>query len=116
MRVDAGRRAANSATLIRHFFPFLPLSIGPLTIGVIQLGGKAPLVEAVGPAVLLEARLAAAILTAIEIATVAAAADAENRTTPRPHAISLAKLDGRGTHVEPKAGLDNGRRSWQARR
>lgn len=116
MRIDAGRTAANNATLIRHFFPSLLLSIGPLTVGVIQLGGKAPLVEAVGPAVLLEACLAAAILTAIAITTVAATADTEYRTTPRPHAISLAKLDGRGTHVEPKAELDNGRRSWQARR
>jgi len=116
MRVDAGRTAASGATLIRHFFPLLPLAIGTLALGLIQLGGKALPVDMVGPAVLLKTRLSAAILTAIEIAAVARAADIENRTTPVPFAFSPAKLDCSGAHAQPKAGLDNGRRSWQARR
>jgi hypothetical protein len=116
MRADADRKTARGATLIRHFFHLLPLPIGTLALGLIQLGGKALPVDMVGTAVLLKTRLPAAILTAIKIATVTRSADIENHTTPRPFAFSLAKLDCRGAHAQPKAGLDNGRRSWQARR
>lgn len=102
--------------MIRYFLFLQPLSVGTLTPGAIQPGGKAVLVGMVGTAVLLETRLAATLLTAIEIATVAGAANTKSRATPMPLAFSLAKLDCRGTHAEPKAGLDNGRRSWQARK
>ena len=83
---------------------------------MIQTGYQAMLVNAVGMSPLKESCLAATWLAAVCMPSIAAPADEKDHTTGRTPTDPLAKLVWQCTLVFLKAGLDNGRRSWQAMR
>jgi hypothetical protein len=97
-----------------HVFQLLALTIGSLPITVVQLGCEALLINAVGTAPLLEPRLMAALPAAIAMPAIAGATDEKNGSASGTSTLSLAKLNWQRTRAFLKAGLDNGRRSWQA--
>src|SRR5512140_1177207 len=74
---DIAFRRAVGGTLIRHAVCGLPLPVGTLTVPVIELSLKAPLMTEVGGASLLTAALATAAVAAILLSPVAGAADPE---------------------------------------
>lgn len=116
-RIDRDRRSRSFATLTCHFFQAqLPaLAVSSLTLGMVELYGKACLVLAVGLAALLQSRLMPAILAAIALAAITRATDVKNDAAFWTSTHSLAYLDvWQAGRVFPKAGLDNRRQSWQA--
>lgn len=81
---------------------------------MIELCGQALLINPVGLALLREPPAAAAFMAAVNMATVARAADEKDSAASRASAGPLAKLGKQGVAVFLKAGLDNERQSWQA--
>jgi hypothetical protein len=59
--------------------------------------------------------MVAAVFATVTLAAIARAADIKHDTAFRASTHSLAYLDvWQGSRAFPKAGLDNGRQSWQA--
>jgi hypothetical protein len=86
-----------------------------LPVGVIQPRGAARLVFAVGFAALGQSCPMTAAFAAVALTPVAGAANIEHDAAFRISTHSLAYLDfWQGSRAFPKAGLDNGRQSWQA--
>jgi hypothetical protein len=83
---------------------------------MIQPRCAARLVFAVGFSALGQPRPMAAVFAAVALTAVAGTADIKHDAAFRAPAHSLSYLDFRqGSSAFPKAGLDNGRQSWQAR-
>jgi hypothetical protein len=102
------------ATLTCHFFELLALNIRALAVRMIELCRQALLINLIGLVSLLQPPLAAAFSVAVALAAVTGAADKKDSAASRTSANPLAKLDWQGVAVFLKAGLDNGRQSWQA--
>jgi hypothetical protein len=116
-RVDRDRGAGGFATLTCHFFRFqlLALDVGSLAIGVIELRRAARLVFQVGFTALRQPRPMATDGVVVALAAIAGAADIKHDAAFWPSTCSPADLDvWQGGRAFPKAGLDNGRQSWQA--
>jgi hypothetical protein len=111
---DIAFRSAAGGTLIRHAGCSLPLPVGTLTVPVIELSFKAPLMTEVGGASLLTAALAAAAVTAILLSPVAGAADPEGSAATISPARPLTQNNFACMyHPRSKARLDISCRSWQ---
>jgi hypothetical protein len=95
-------------------FELLALDVSALALGVIQPCSETLLVSAAGLATLLEPRLTATVIRVVALAAITAAADIKHRSASQALTDLLAKLAWQGALVFLKAGLDNGRRSWQA--
>ena len=116
-RVDRDRGAGGFATLTCHFFRFQPLALGisSLAIGVIELRCTARLVFPVGLAALRQSCPMTTGVVVVALAAITGAADIEHDAAFWPSTCSPADLDfWQGSRAFPKAGLDNGRQSWQA--
>lgn len=82
---------------------------------MIELGCKTRPVFAVSFAALPQSRLMTAVGAAVALAAITRAADIKEDAAFWTSAHSLAYLDfWQGGRAFPKAGLDNGRQSWQA--
>ncbi len=106
------------STLTCHFFRFQPavFYVCALAIGVVQPCCKARLVFAIGLAALGQSCLMAAVFAAVALATITGAADIKHDAAFRLPTNSPVYLGfWQGSRAFPKAGLDNGRQSWQAR-
>jgi hypothetical protein len=99
-----------------QYLQFAALVIGPLAIRMIETSSKTLLVEAVGTTPLKESCLAATWLAAVCLSSIAPPANKKDHTAGRTPTDLLAKLVWQYALVFLKAGLDNGRRSWQAMR
>jgi hypothetical protein len=113
---DIAFRRAVGGTLIRHAGCGQPLPVGTLTVPVIELSFKAPLMTEVCGALLLTAPFGAAAVAAILLSPVAGAANPERNAAT----ISTAKPQTQNNfacmrHPRPKARLDISFRSWQLR-
>jgi hypothetical protein len=116
-RDDRDRGVGCLATLTCHFFGFQRAAfyVCALAIGVVQPCCKARLVFAIGLAALGQSCLMAAVFAAVALATITGAADIKHDAAFQLPTNSLAYLGFRqGNRAFPKAGLDNGRQSWQA--
>jgi len=116
-RVDHDRGAGGFATLTCHFFRFQPLAldVSSLAIGVIELGCIAGLVFPVGFTALRQTRPMATDVIVVALAAITGAADIKHDAAFWTSTGSTADLDfWQGSRAFPKAGLDNGRPSWQA--
>jgi hypothetical protein len=116
-RVDRDRGAGGFATLTCHFLRFQLLAFGviSLAIGVIELRCIARLAFPVGLAALRQPRPMTTDVVVIALAAIAGAADIKHDAAFWTSTCSPADLDFRqGNRAFPKAGLDNGRQSWQA--
>jgi hypothetical protein len=116
-RIDLDRGAGDCATLTCHFFRFQPLAFGVFSLadGAIELRCKARLVFPVGFAALRQSRPMAADVVVVALAAIAGAADIKHDAAFWTSTFSPADLDfWQGSRAFPKAGLDNGRQSWQA--
>jgi len=116
-RVDRDRGAGGFATLTCHFVRFQPLALGvsSLAIGVIELRCTARLVFPVGLAALRQPRPMATDVVVVALAAITGAADIKHDAAFLTSTFSLADLNlWQGSRAFPKAGLDNGRQSWQA--
>ncbi len=103
-------------TLIRHAFSRLPAPVLALPVAMVQPSFRAPLVAAVGAASLLEPGCSAACGAAIALSAIAVPADPEHRVASAAAANSLPENHfAMSRHPCPRAGLDNGNRSWQVR-
>jgi hypothetical protein len=115
--VDRDRGAGSFATLTCHFFRFQPLALGvsSLAIGVIELRCTARLVFPVGLAALRQSRPMTTDVVVVALTPITRAADIKDDAAIWTSAYSPADLDfWQGVRAFPKAGLDNGRQSWQA--
>jgi len=83
---------------------------------MIETSGKALLVDAVGTTPLKESCLAATWLAAVCLSSIATPANEKNHNAGRTSTDPLTKLVWQRALVFLKAGLDNGRQSWQAMR
>jgi len=97
-----------------QYLQFAALVIGPLAIRMIETSSKTLLVDVVGTTPLKESRLAATWLAAVCLSPIAAPANEKNHAAGRTPTDPLTKLLWQRALVFLKAGLDNGRRSWQA--
>ena len=116
-RVDRDRGAGGFATLTCHFFRFQPLAldVSSLAIGVIELRRAARLVFSVGFAALRQPRPMTTDGVVVALAAIAGAADIKHDAAFWASTCSPADLDfWQGSRAFPKAGIDNGRQSWQA--
>jgi len=116
-RVDRDRGAGGFATLTCHFFRFQPLAldISSLAVGVIELRRTARLVFPVGFTALRQPRPMAADGVVVALAAITGAANIKHDAAFWTSTCSPADLDfWQGSRAFPKAGLDNGRQSWQA--
>ena len=116
-RVDRDRGTGGFATLTCHFFRFQPLAleVSSLAIGVIELRCTAPLVFPVGFMALRQPRPMPTDVIVVALAAIAGAADIKHDAAFWTSTGSPADLDFRQrSRAFPKAGLDNGRQSWQA--
>ena len=116
-RVDRGRGAGAFATLTCHFLRFQPLALGvsSLAIGVIEPRRMARLVFPVGLAALRQSRPMTADVVVVALAAITGAADIKHDAAFWTSTYSPAYLDfWQDGRAFPKAGLDNGRQSWQA--
>jgi hypothetical protein len=116
-RVDRDRGAGGFATLTCHFFRFQPLAfdVSSLAIGVIELCCTAGLVFPVGLAALRQPRPMPTDVIVVALAAIAGAADIKHDAAFWTSTYSPADLDfWQDSRAFPKAGLDNGRQSWQA--
>jgi len=116
-RVDRDRRDGGFATLTCHSLRFPPLTLGvsSLAIGVIQFHCIARLVFPVGLAALRQPRPMTTDVVVVALAAITGAADMKDDAAFRTSTYSPAYLDiWQGVRAFPKAGLDNGRQSWQA--
>jgi hypothetical protein len=89
-----------------HFFQLLALAVSLLASGVIQLCGEALLVNAVGPAPLLQPRLRATLLAVVAVPAVTGDADIKDSAASRPLTELLVKSAWQSVRAFPKAGLD----------
>jgi len=97
-----------------HYFQ-LALAVCSLAIGMIELRFMARLVFSVGLAALRQSCLMTAVFAAVTLPAITGAADVKGDTASWTSTHSLAYLDfWQGGRTFPKAGLDNGRQSWQA--
>ena len=116
-RVDRDRGASGFATLTCHFFRLQPLAlgVGSLAIGVIEFRCLACLVCAVGLAALRQSCPMTTDIVMVALTAITGAADTKDDAAFWTSTHSLAYLDfWQGARAFPKAGLDNGRQSWQA--
>jgi hypothetical protein len=116
-RVDRDRGAGGCATLTCHFVRFQPLALGvsSLAIGVIELCCTARLVFSVGHPALRQPRPMTTDGVVVALAAITGAADIKHDAAFWTSTYSPADLDfWQGSRAFPKAGLDNGRQSWQA--
>lgn len=90
-------------------------AIGALPVAMVQPCLDTLLIAAVGTAPLLQPGLAAAIRTAVLLATIAVLAKPEHRVTSAAAADPLVENRLVNGHARPPAGLDSGRESWQVR-
>jgi len=100
-----------------HFFRFQPLAfdVSSLSIGVIELCCTAGLVFPVGLAALRQPRPMPTDVIVVALAVIAGAADIQHDAAFWTSTYSPADLDfWQDSRAFPKAGLDNGRQSWQA--
>jgi hypothetical protein len=101
--------------LICHFFQLLALAVSSLAIGVIQPRFTARLVFSVGLAALLQSCQMTTDIVVVALTTITGAADIKDPAASWTSTHSLSRISmGRGDRAFPKAGLDNGRQSWQA--
>jgi hypothetical protein len=85
-----------------------------LAIAVVEAAFRAPLIPAVGAAVLVEARFSPATRAAIALSPITVAADPENCLASIAVANSLPQNPlAKYVHTFSQKGLDNGSRSWQ---
>jgi hypothetical protein len=116
-RIDRDRSACFLSTLTCHFFEllFLSFDVFALAVGVIEPCCTVRLVFAVGFAALGQTGTKVAVFAAVALAAIARAADIKYDAAFRTSTHSLAYLnDWQDSRAFPKAGLDNGRQSWQA--
>jgi hypothetical protein len=114
-RVDRDRGSRGFGTLTCHYFQLLAQAVSLLALGMIELRGKARLVFAVGLVALRQSCLMTAVLAAVTLTPITRAADTKDDAASWMSTYSLADLDfWQGGRAFPKAGLDNGRQSWQA--
>jgi len=116
-RVDRDSRTGGFATLTCHFFRFQPmaLDVSSLAIGVIELRCTARLVFPVGFAALRQPRPMTTDVVVVALTAITGAADIKHDAAFWTSTGSPADLDfWQGSRAFPKAGLDNGRQSWQA--
>ena len=116
-RVDRDRGAGGCATLTCHFLRFQLLAFGviSLAIGVIEPRRAARLVFPVGFTALRQSRPMAADVVVVALAAITGAADIKHDAAFWASTCSPADLDfWQGSRAFPKAGIDNGRQSWQA--
>ena len=116
-RVDRDRGANGFATLTCHFFQFQPLAFGisSLAMGVIEPRCIARLVFPVGLAALRQSCPMTTGAVVVALAAITGAADTKDDAAFWTSTTSPAQLDiWQGVRAFPKAGLDNGRQSWQA--
>ena len=116
-RIDRDRGAGGCATLTCHFFRFQPLAfdVCSLAIGVIEIRCTTRLVFPVGFTALRQSRPMAANVVVVALAAITGAADMKHDAAFWTSTCSPADLDfWQGSRAFPKAGLDNGRQSWQA--
>lgn len=113
-RVDRDRGSGGFATLTCHYFQ-PALAVSSLAIGVIELRFRARLVFSVGLAALRQSCRMSAGVAAVTLTVITGAADIKNNAASRTSTDSLAYLNfPQGARAFLKAGLDNGRQSWQA--
>jgi hypothetical protein len=116
-RVDRDRGAGGCATLTCHFFRFQPLAleVSSLAIGVIELRRTARLVFPIGSTALRQPRPTTTEIVVVALAAIAGTADIKHDAAFWASTYSPADLDfWQDGRAFPKAGLDNGRQSWQA--
>ncbi len=116
-REDRDRGSRGFDTLTCHFLQFqlLALAVSLLARGMIELHCKARLVFAVGLAALRQSCLITAVLAAVTLTPITRATDIKDDDASWTPTYSLADLvNWQGGRAFPKAGLDNGRQSWQA--
>jgi len=114
---DRDRGSRGFATLTCHYFQFqlLALVVRLLARGMIELRCKARLVFMVGLLALRQSCLMTAVLAAVTLTSITGAADIKDNAAFWTSTHSLADLvNWQGSRAFPKAGLDNGRQSWQA--
>ena len=100
-----------------HFLRFQPLALDvcSLAIGVIELRCTARLVFPVGFAALRQPRAMTTDVIVVALAAITGAADIKHDAAFWTSTYSPADLDfWQDSRAFPKAGLDNGRQSWQA--
>jgi len=98
-----------------HFFQLLALGVSSLAGGVIELRYKARLIFLVGFAALRQSCPMTTDTIVVALAAITGAADIKDDAAFWTSTHSLAYLDfWQGRCAFPKAGLDNGRQSWQA--
>jgi len=115
--VDADRAVAGFSTLTCYFLRFRlqALAEGLLTSATVQLCRKAPLVGSVGIAALLQACPMTTSIVVVALTAITGTADVKNFAAFWTSTYSLAYLESwQVGRAFPKAGLDNGRQSWQA--
>jgi hypothetical protein len=116
-RVDRERGAGSFATLTCHSLRFQPLALGvsSLAIGVIEFRCIARLVFPVGLAALRQSRPMTTDVVVVALTVITGAADIKDDAAFWTSTYSPAYLDfWQDGRAFPKAGLDNGRQSWQA--
>jgi hypothetical protein len=117
-RIDHARCLCFLDTLTCHFFQWLfsTLKICALAVGMIKFRCTARLISAVDFFALKQSSTATAGCATVAMASVAGAADEKYDAAFRTPAYSVAYFYvEQGSPAFPKAGLDNGRQSWQAR-
>ncbi len=111
---DIAFRRAVGGTLIRHAGCDELLSVGTLTVSVIELSFKTPLMTEVCGASLVGASFGAAEIAAILMAAITVAADPERTAVTLCPTKSLTQNNFVCMyHPRPKARLDISCRSWQ---
>ena len=92
------------------------MAVSALPVAMIELSLRASLVSVIGPAALPAAGFGATALATVALSPVAVSADPEDCVASdcRTNALTKNHL-AMPIHVRPKAGLDNGDRSWQVR-
>ena len=102
--------------MIRHANPGPAAPVLALSIPVIQLAFRTPLVTAVCATPLLEPCLVTTSGTAVALPTIAVLTDPEQCLAIAATANPLPENDfTMNLHTSPQTGLDNGSRSWQRR-
>jgi hypothetical protein len=107
-------------TFIRHAFfairPGSPSTIVALAIAMVLSSFRTPLVATVGGTMLLAKGFRPTPRTAVALSPVTPATDPEDfAACVRPAKPLTENQFGTNRHPRPKAGLDNGYRSWQGR-
>jgi hypothetical protein len=99
--------------LIRHALPRLAATILSLAVPVVETPFRAPLMAAVGAAVLLPTCFGAATRATVALPAITMSADPEHRIASPAATNALPEKPIAWGHVLPETGLDNGSRSWQ---